>query len=71
VIEASAVSYKVAAIVTKADNSQVVISDAGEHGILESGMLNITVSKYESTTSASISLNMKTGPEELTDVVCQ
>lgn len=71
VIQASSYSYNVSALVTKADDSQVVINDTGKHSILESGIMSMILSKYDEVTSAKIILNMKTGAEELQQVECK
>jgi hypothetical protein len=71
VIEAGNFDYNVVAVVTKSDDTQVLINDEGIHSILESGMMSIVLSKYDQVTSATVSLNMKTGPEELVEVVCK
>lgn len=71
VVEASTLDYNVAAVVTKSDGTQVIINDMGIHSILESGMMSIILSKYDEQTFANISLNMKTGPEELLEVECK
>jgi hypothetical protein len=71
VVEASAFDYNVAAVVTKSDDTQVIINDVGNHSILESGMMSIILSKYDEETSATISLNMQSGPEELLEVDCK
>ena len=70
-VEASTFDYNVSAIVTKSDDSQMIINDIGIHSILDSGMMSIILSKYDEETSANISLNMQTGPEELLDVECK
>lgn len=70
-MEAELAAYKVAAVVSGLNGSQLVINDRGEHGILDSGMMSIMLSKYESVTTARISLNLQSGAEELTDVVCK
>jgi hypothetical protein len=71
VIEAGNFDYSVVALVTKSDDTQVMINDEGSHSILESDMMSIILSKYDEETSAIISLNMKTGPEELLEVECK
>lgn len=71
VIEAGNYEYSVAAVVTKSDDTQVIVNDEGNHSILESGMMSIVLSKYDEGTSAIISLNMQTGPEELHEVECK
>lgn len=70
-VDAELSAYKVAAVVSGPNGSQVVVADKGDHGIIDSGMMSIMLSKYGSTTTARISLNLKDGSEELTDVVCQ
>lgn len=70
-VPAESLAYTVSAVVTKQDNSETVITDSTNYSYFESSIVSLVLSKTELSAAASITLNLKSGPIELTDVVCQ
>lgn len=70
VVEAKPLSYNIAAVVSKADGSEVVVNDPALHTIFESSMMTLTLSKTQSAISGSVTLNMQSGEVQLTEVTC-
>lgn len=69
-VRAAASSYTVAAVINKENQSQVVINEKGSNTVLDSTVLSLVLSKQESITKGRIILNLKSGPEELSEVQC-
>lgn len=70
-VGATAQDYSVAAVVTRDDKSKVVINKAGNHSLIEAGLVTVLSSSDEGRKEGRVILNLKTGPVELTDVQCQ
>jgi hypothetical protein len=68
---AKAAGYSVSAIVTKEDGTDIILQDKGTHSVFEAGLVSLSLSKYDEKTSAEISINLRTGIAELTNVVCR
>ncbi len=70
-IGATAQDYTVAAVVTRDNQSKVVMNKSGAHSLIEAGMVTLLTSSDEGQKEGRIILNLKTGPSELTNVQCQ
>lgn len=68
---AKAASYSVSAIVTKEDGTDVILQDTGAHTVFDGGLVSLSLSKYDEKTSVEISVNLRSGIVELTNVVCR
>ena len=68
---AKAANYTVSAIVTKADGTDVIVEDPGLHTVFEAGLVSLSLSKYEDKKTAEISINLRTGAVNLTNVTCK
>jgi hypothetical protein len=63
--------YTVSAVVTKQDQSHFVMNDKAVYTIIKSNVMSLVLASEDSKMSGSITLNLKTGPSDLTDVSCQ
>lgn len=68
---AKAASYGISAIVTKEDGTDVILQDTGSHTVFEAGLVSLSLSNYDGKSSAEISINLRSGTVDLTNVVCR
>jgi hypothetical protein len=70
-IEAESLGYTVSAVVTKEDQTETIITDPAQYSYFESSLLSLALTKTELLTDAAITLNLKSGPTNLTEIVCK
>lgn len=71
IVAAQAKNYTVAAVVTKENAQETVINDPAIYTYFDSNLVKVVLSESESLASGTITLNLQTGPVDLSDVKCQ
>lgn len=69
-LAANVISYSVAALITTGNDKDLIVEDPIEYTLFESRMINLSLFKGESGTTADVVVSLLGGKENLTNVVC-